>query len=384
MTGATSSRLSWLTVSLMLAVLVAIPARTLREHFSSEYGFVSLMSFGSPSRPNALPEIRELTPPAPRRLGQDGQFYSQLALRPALNDPALNAALDNPQYRARRIGLPLLAHVLGLGKPAWILQIYALLNACFWAILFVALVRQVGCRRPRDLLLLYALLGGAGSLASLEGALTDLPAAVLGTLVLLTRQGSSTAGAALLSASALIKDTSILTFATQWAPRSRPSLTHLLVLFAPLTVWIGYVHLRLDAGIPAPLDVFGLPFQGIAEKLRGGIADLVTAGSETGFYGYARLSIEIVAPASLLIQALYLFANPRLQSPAWRFGIGFGVLLCFVSVLIWVVEANYTRVFLPLTFAFNLLLHECEKGWRYVAWFVAGNCSLGTVLFYQL
>jgi hypothetical protein len=318
------------------------------------------------------------------RLGQDGQFYAQIALRPALDDPTLNAALDNPRYRARRIGLPLLAHALGLGKPAWILQTYALLNAGFWAILFVALLRWVGCRRLRDVLLMYALLGSAGTLASLQGALTDLPAAVLGALAVLTWHGSSTRGAAVLSATALMKDTSVLTFAIQWGPRSRPSLAHLLILFAPIAFWIAYVHLRLDAGTPLPHDVFALPFQGILEKLRGGAADLLAASGEIGLYGHARLLIEIVGPLSLLVQAMYLFAKPRPQSPAWRFGIGFAVLLCFVSVLIWVVEGNYTRIFLPLTFAFNLLLHAQEAGWRYVAWFVAGNCSLWSVLFYQL
>ena len=143
-----------------------------------------MIRFGEKFKDRALPEIQELSGVWSGRGGYDGQFYAQLALRPALNDEALDRALDNPSYRARRIGLPFLAYCLGAGKSASVLQIYALLNVAFWLLLLAAIMRFIGYTRPRDLLLAAALLWTTGTLTSVARALTDLPAVVLGVLAI--------------------------------------------------------------------------------------------------------------------------------------------------------------------------------------------------------
>ena len=99
--GTEPLRLHRLTAIVMLAALLALPAQILRDHFSRDYGFVSLIDFGQRFRERALPEVREFTPPSRSGWGYDGQFYAQLALRPSLDDPALERALDNATYRAR-------------------------------------------------------------------------------------------------------------------------------------------------------------------------------------------------------------------------------------------------------------------------------------------
>ena len=66
------------------------------------------------------------------RWGFDGQFYAEVGLDPLLRDPQLGTALDSPTYRSRRILMPWLAWLGGLGHPSWILNVYAALNLVFW------------------------------------------------------------------------------------------------------------------------------------------------------------------------------------------------------------------------------------------------------------
>ena len=50
----------------------------------------------------------------------DGQFYAQLALDPLLRNPAIDRALDQPPYRARRILFSWTAWLAGFGRPWWV------------------------------------------------------------------------------------------------------------------------------------------------------------------------------------------------------------------------------------------------------------------------
>jgi len=165
-----------------MVILLALPACILIDHYSPKSGFLGLIYFGQEFQKSVLPEVREISPVTSSQFGYDGQFYAQIALCPTLMDDALVRALDNPTYRSRRIGLPFLAFCLGLGKSAWILQIYALLNFGFWLLLLWAISRFIGYNSPRDLFLATALLWSTGTLTSIERSLTDFPAAVLGVL----------------------------------------------------------------------------------------------------------------------------------------------------------------------------------------------------------
>ena len=88
-------------------------------------------------------------PPWPRRPtyvhyqspGYDGQFYAQLAVEPLLRDRRIDEALDTPPYRARRILFSWTAYLLGLGRPAWILKVYAVQNIVAWLLLAWLLLR---------------------------------------------------------------------------------------------------------------------------------------------------------------------------------------------------------------------------------------------------
>ncbi|MBN1538427.1 MAG: hypothetical protein JW908_16955 [Anaerolineales bacterium] len=371
----------------LLIILCFLPACILFRHYTAEDGFLGLIYFGQNFQSAALPEVKEIAPVTSSQWGYDGQFYSQLALRPTLSDEALVHALDNPPYRARRIGLPLLAFCLGLGKPAWILQIYALLNVVFWLVLLATLYRFVGFKCVRDWLLVFALLWTTGTLTSVERSLPDLPAAVLGVLALYSNNNWIMA-ASLLGVSGLVKETSILSYAAIPLKNglSRVALKRLivsaLILFLPLALWLIYVHLRLPSGTEMGIGNFDLPFFGIMLKLWNDIHMLVNMGLSASMLDLAKLFSEILCPLSLIVQAVYLLLNPRYKSATWRYGIGFVILLALLGESVWVEQLAYCRALLPLTFSFNLLIHEHNYGYKYWVWYLLGNGGMCGMLIY--
>ena len=147
----------WLGIAAAV-VLCLPPFLALRRARDPSSGFLGLALFGKHFETTRLEAVNRAAPPTATEIGYDGQFYAQVALDPSLGDPALPRALDNAAYRARRIGLPVLAWAAGLGRPAWVLQAYVLLNAVFWVLLLATLALAVGLRTPRGVLLAVALL----------------------------------------------------------------------------------------------------------------------------------------------------------------------------------------------------------------------------------
>ena len=366
----------------LLLLLLIPPLNLLIKQCVRTGGVIGLIHFGEDFQKSLLPEIKELAPRPVSPQGYDAQFYAPMALHPGLQD-ANGSLVVTDTYRARRIGLPALAFCLGAGQPVWILHVYALLNAGFWLILLAALVRYTGLRRFRDLLLACALLWSTGTLVSLSRALTDLPATVLGTLAILFFQSKPIIAALFLSASGLVKETSILSFAAiPWDGRFRiRSLKKLilpgLIACLPLVVWLAFVQFRIGDSLAAGSGNFDFPFFGIARKISTSFQTLIAQGPARG----GRRLFELLCPLSLLIQMLYLAVKPRLNSGVWRFGIGFAVLLVLLGASVWAEQNAYARVLLPLTFSFNLLIHQHESGWRLGLCYLLGNGGMLWMLF---
>ena len=303
-------------------------------------------------------------------------------MQPALTDAALARALDNPVYRARRIGLPLLAFCLGLGKPAWILQIYALLNFAFWLLLFAALGRYAGYRRPRDLLLALALLWSTGTLISMARALTDFPATVLGFLAMFSCRHWLTT-ACFFGATGLFRETSVLSFAAApWRDQQhgidkKRLLVLILIMGLPLALWLIYVQAQLAAGAMAGNNQsFAFPLLGFVHKLTLAANNWMARPAGGPFDQQAVRAFEVLCPLSLVVPSAYLAIKPRLGSAAWRYGIGFALLFALLGDSVWEEQIAYCRALLPLTFSFNLLLHQFESGQRFTTWYLAGNVGL--------
>ena len=142
----------------------------------------------------------------------------------------------------------------------------------------------------------------------------------------------------------------------------------------PLAAWFVYVWLNVaDPRILGAGNV-SLPFVSLSMKvLAAGNTwwEAVRAGDPL-----VRKTFELLAPASLVVQAVYLVRYPRLSSRAWRFGVGFAALLLLIGDAVWVEQYAFCRTLLPLTAAFNLLVHRHEEGASYTRWFLAGNLGM--------
>jgi hypothetical protein len=372
-------------VALFIGLLI-VPALILIKHYAPQSGFLGLIYFGQEFKITRLEEVNKVNPPTKMGKGYDGQFYAQIALDPLLKRDDLERALDIPLYRSRRIGLPFLAFCIGLGKPAWILQVYALLNIVFWFLLLVALGRFIGFQRPRDVLLAIAMLWSTGTLISIERSLTDLPAAVLGVLAVCYGRTLITS-ACLLGGAALFKETSVLSFvAAHWYEKGKRLdmkrvLVSFLIMSLPIALWVVYIQFSMSAdnnNIGGTYN-FAFPFFELVCKLWKATHDFAGVFPQGPVYRQAFFAFELLAPLSLVVQAAYLIVKPRLDDEVWRLGIGFVLLLCLLGNSIWVEQNGYCRILLTLTFSFNLLLHKHEQGTRFAAWYVAGNVGMGWV-----
>lgn len=353
---------------LLLAVL---PVCIVSKEFSMQHGFLDLPLFGKAFLPQALPEVRQLDPPARSEYGYDGQLYAQIALSPLLTDPNLQQACDNFRYRARRIGLPMLAYVAGLGRPAWILQAYSVLNVFFWLALMGALARFVGFAGYRERMLAVAILWTTGTLISVERALTDLPAVTISVWGMLLAETQFIAAGGLLALTALFKETSVLSFpALAWVDRQHPPQRLVWVvplLVSPVALWLLYVRFQTPEQA-AGFRNLTLPFVGWWEKM--------SAVMSPQLKQKPKQWVELAAPLAILVQVAYFAIRPRTASPWWRWGGGWAVLALLVGEPILAEQYGYCRILLPLTVAFNFLIHQHERSRSYVLWFLLGNMSL--------
>ena len=365
-------------------VLIAPVLTMLVDRYIPEKGFADLNLFGEVFKDSWLPEVRLLDPPVDTPYGNDGQFYVQLALNPALTRAdELRIALDVPAYRARRIGMPVLAFIFGAGQPPLVIQVYSLLNVAFWLALLIVLLRRTKPGSWKDFLLCAALLWSFGSLTSISRGLTDLPAIVLVLFAVLSeRQWVATA--LLFSYSVLVKETSIVSsFALLWPlprfgqPWRRFILTGLTIVL-PFLIWVWYVQYTFPGETQTGYGNFSIPLAAFIDRVQlsyDAFVESLAAPSPWPAYRAFRF-LELVSLISLLVQAVYMILKPRLDSAYWRMGIGFALLLFFLGGSVWNDVYAYTRALLPLTFAFNLVIYNYETGYEYFPLYIFGNAGL--------
>src|SRR5208283_3641787 len=200
------------------------------------------------------------------------QHYAQIALDPLLRDPQIKTAIDNPPYRARRILLPWLAWLGGLGRPFWILNVYAALNFVFWlgfAVTMTVLFRPYGWT---GLAGLAAMLLTCGVIASMWASLADFPGFVLMTLAVMVGSGG---GAGVLALAALTRETSLFglvglwKFKPPWRDTLKRNLRLACIAAVPMALWFGYVAWRLQMAATVDGDNLDWPLRGIMGKLGG-------------------------------------------------------------------------------------------------------------------
>lgn len=351
---------------------VALFAALVLAKFDPETGFTPLIRFGETWKDRRVPHLDEgrVTTFANSH-GYDGQFYAQIALDPLLRDPSTAHALDAPSYRARRIFPPALAFTLGLGQPNAVLQIYALLNVACWFAFAWLLYRELAPPTPHAFARWFACLFSMGVLESVRLSLTDLPALLLLLLAARACRVSSTGRTASgwLALSHLTKETNLLASVALFAS-PKPTTSRILWFAAsivPLALWLIYVSTRFPGDAEAGTGNFTWPFAGLVTQL--------AHSAQAAMSGHpdSRHVLVFLAVIGFATQVTVLWRSRDLTSAWWRIGAIYGLLLIFLSTVVWSGYWAVTRVVLPLTIAFNLLLPAGRAFW--LLW-ALGNLSL--------
>jgi hypothetical protein len=361
--------------STLALALVAYFVASVAGFYQTDAGFTAFIGF-SGGHDYEVPAMAGV-PHAHIGGGYDGQFYAQLALVPLLKDPAIDRALDNPAYRARRILFSWTAYAAGLGRPAWVLQAYALQNVICWLLLAWLLTRWIPPTTPRRLALWAACLFGQGLLASVRLALTDGPSLLLlASAVAAAERRRLWTLSAVLGIGGLARETNL--FGLTLLPRPRTlsqgiaTALAVVVAAAPLLIWQDYLFSIYRSMTFANQNQLAMPFDAFFFKWETTVQGVLRDGVRTPHM------LALAATLGLTAQAVYLVISVRRHAASawWRLAAPYVVLMCGLDFAVW---GGYpgaaTRVLLPMTIAFNVLL-DAEGPARFWPWYIAGNAAL--------
>jgi hypothetical protein len=363
-------RKAWICRGLAGVLLILFVASVTRFYHPGK-GFTALIAFPA-GHDYEVPALRGLPHYDYQEISYDGQFYAQLALEPLLRDPAIDRAMDMAPYRARRILFSWTAYALGLGRPAWILEAYALQNVACWLLLAALLTRWMPLTSGRGLVLWAACLFAHGTLWSVRFALLDVPSLVLITLaVIAVEKGRPLLSAAVLGISGLGRETNLLALASQPVPRDRRAwarlpLAAILAVF-PLLVWADYLRSIYRSTLFAHTDQLML-----GAGLYGGWRRVILHVDTAGIFSLPGLWLCLLV--SLAVQAVYLVVRRQYAMPWWRVAVAYALLMLLLDrVLADPNTGAITRVLLPMTVGFNVLLASEPRCTRFWPWFAFGN-----------
>ncbi len=340
-------------------------------------GFTSLISIGDKLGDGKMPALKAV----PHYVyedsyGYDGAYYVQIALDPLLTGSELQTSVDNLPYRAKRILLSWTAWLLGGGQPFWIVHLYPLLNVACWLILAWLLWRWFPPDSADHFLRWGGVLFSHGMCMSVRHSLVDGPSLLLvAGSVALIEAGRRNAGTALLALATLGKETSVLALPALFRRPASGGRSWLelaaraALVVAPLAAWVLYIRLRLPQSIEGVgLNNFTLPLTGFFEKWIGLIG-------EFGRDGWIRpLWITLAAVTALTVQVAFVLTRWQPAAIWWRVGAPFALLFVMVGAPVWEgYPGAFTRVVLPLTLAFNVLV---PRGRRWLPLLLAGNLSV--------
>ena len=343
------------------------------------YGFTSLIEFGDQFGTRGIAGLHCFV--EPHSSGYDGQFYAKLSLDPLLLHPGNDErVVDDLYYRSRRISLSWSAWILGLGRPAWIMQAFALQNVACWLLLALLLTRWFPPLDFNNYARWAGILFSGGWMQSVRSSLTDGPGLLMIAIGLaLYERNRATWASGIFAIAGLARETSLLAFAALADPAKRNlrDLRKLVLLgllaAAPLVCWMIYLklHLTNPAGITGTRNI-GLPFVGWIGKWKE-LLPLV----RTNRWALQTLLVQL----ALAVQVIYLFARPVVSKPAWRMGIAFAVLTICLGSAVWEgIPGASARTVLPMLLAFNLLV---PRGRWWLPLLLAGNLSVAIQPLYE-
>lgn len=360
----TASRRWWPAAAITAFVLGMVAAR-----WDPATGFTGLLRFGEHFADRRLAVLDGRPLPTFPAAGYDGQFYAQLAVAGNPATPELGTALDNVRYRARRIFLPAVAHVLGAGHPLLTLNVYALLNVVAWLVLAWRLWRLAGPLGAPGPWVWGATMLGIGVLDSVRLSLTDLPALVLFVVAVeLAAAGRRGPALAFLAIGGLTRELTLLAAPALPVAARSPGRAWLARLRAfalaalPLALWLWWLHRHVAAGDDTGTGNFSWP----GAALAGHVATCARQLADGNFDG--RHLFGLLAAGSFIYQSWFIARRWRDPSPWVRAALPFAALVWFLGDQVWHGYWAAARTLLPLTLAFNLSLpRDSAFGWRLLA-----------------
>jgi hypothetical protein len=339
-------------------------------------GFSSLILIGDALGENKVSQLKQV----PHYIyehsaGYDGAYYVQLALNPTLNNPELKTSIDNLPYRSKRILFCWTAWGLGLGQPAWIVQAHALINVICWLALAWVILRWFPPTNWENFLRWFGVMFSHGICMSVRDSLVDGPSLLLVALAMKwVEEKRRGAGIATLALAGLGKETSLLAVAGvaefDWkTPRTwwRAGVT-IVIVALPLLAWMAYIRWKFGPADDPGLGNFTLPLAGLAEKWADAIANVLVRSDST--LRWATLATVF----AITIQWLFFVMRWRPSEAWWRLGAVYAAMLAFLSTPVWEgMPGAFTRVLLPMTLAFNIVV---PRGWKWLPLLVAGNLTV--------
>jgi hypothetical protein len=232
----------------------------------------------------------------------------------------------------------------------------------------------------RGLALWTACLFSHGVLWSVRFALLDAPSLVLiACAVWAAEQRRSLVSAVIVGIAGLGRETNLLAAASQPMPRDLRSWGRVavaaMIAALPLLLWEDYLRSIYRSTIFAGADQFMTPGAALT-------ASLMRTWSATRAQGLLTADgLALGLMVSLVVQAAYVLVRRDYAAAWWRVAVPYVVLMLLLDrVLADPRTGAITRVMLPLTVAFNVLLATERRPARFWSWFVAGNLHVLSAL----
>jgi len=346
------------------------------QFHDSQTGFSALVIFGERMKPRLVPAVRDLPLAFSPGGGYDGQFYAQMATDPFLRDPDIDQSLDQAPFRARRILFSWTAYIAGFGKPARIVEAYAVQNIVCWFALGLLAFHWFPPSTGRHVALWVATAFAGGLLWSVRASLADGPSLLLIALgMLAVERNRPWLSAVIFGIGGLGRETNVLASAAQleikrtWGGVWRLAL-QLALIALPLLIWFDYLYSMYRSRLFTAGGIMAAPLEWFLWRWQGVVSDV----SAAGWHAESRFSLLILV--SLAVQVLFIAVRPRWKDPWWRLGCAYAILMLFFGRPVWESDPSALRVLLPMNFAFNVLLARVERPHVFWPLVVAGNLSV--------
>jgi hypothetical protein len=341
-------------------------------------GYTYFIEFGSKESARFLPELKAMNHYEMRNSpGYDSQWYAQIAMHPKLTDPSIRKAVDSLPYRARRILFEWTAWLAGGGDPGRVMYFYAVQNVICWYIFGIIILRWFPMDSWQNTFRWVATMLSFGLIFSVRSALLDGPSLLVTAIAMMLLEKGKTWWAALIfGISGLGRETSILgaTALPPPDPRNRrtwlPWIGKAFLVVAPICLWLLYINATLGKADDIGARNFAPPFTGLVDKIQDVVSGMIAGGDHDTIV--RRIDLAVIV--GLVAQMFFFAGRVRWNDPWWRMGAIYALLMVFLGGAVWEhYPTAASRVLLPMTFAFNVLVPR--KGWAVVL-LVIGNLGM--------